>query len=672
MSKREAGYASLLDVQPESVLRVYDVCLPLSEAALPGYTEAKLPQYAAGGRILPGHFGGEGPDALAAAPVHQRGEHLGAVSPPPEPLVNGVAQVPASALLRGHHTARADKFPALPGKYGEGEPALLTFDPLSEIGVGVSRLIPRRVREVFPHLLIQPNIHAQRAPGLAGTSQHQAGGDNVICQHDDLLLLRTGYHILLKKATVRGFGRFGAARRRRTAPLAAPGSVRPVIDRRHIPPAPPQDQIPGEKAQKGRRRHAQPVVQNLPQGSHRHGEQCGHQGVERVEHRVDLSPHIVRKVVLDAALPEGGAVDSQETADPPVDQHQGKAQPEEDGVHQVVGHIHHIGEAEPLLRRDGEFVVDQPADGPAHELGGGEPGIHRDVQPWGRAKPGPDQGLGGLADPLGDGHVAIDPQESRLLLQIGEPLPEIPEVVSEREAPALDGPLLHFDPGLHRSGQEEQDSLPHTDGPQPHLVIEDAGHRRHHNGNRGVEHSGDRVALLGEALGDQVGVEAGIGQGVHRADGVGYQGYSGIQSQTEGVARQIPPHQQVNRPQQVVQPHDHRLAAEVVQIGGQQHRQQDPGQGRDGSEQGRGQGAAGGVEDHKAEGKAHGHPADGADDGAQGDDGEVLCPQSLSHEMFSFLPAGPFYHRRRREKKGLPLRKTLQQEGLNRRIQSLL
>src|SRR5699024_10477980 len=123
----------------------------------------------------------------------------GAVSPPPEPLVNGVTQVPASALLRGHHTARADKFPALPGKYGEGEPALLTFDPLSEIGVGVSRLIPRRVREVFPHLLIQPNLHAQRAPGLAGTSQHQAGGDNVICQHDDLLLLRTGYHILLKK-----------------------------------------------------------------------------------------------------------------------------------------------------------------------------------------------------------------------------------------------------------------------------------------------------------------------------------------------------------------------------------------------------------------------------------------------------------------------------------------
>ena len=271
------------------------------------------------------------------------------------------------------------------------------------------------------------------------------------------------------------------------------------------------------------------------------------------------------------------------------------------------------------------------ADGAADKFCRGKQSVHGQVQARRSAEPGPDQGLCGLADPLGDGHIAVNAKQTLFLFQIPEALPEIPDIIVEGEFSAGLYVFLHIDLGLHRSRRSQQQPLAQAEHAQAQLRIQDAGHRGHDHGDGGVEHAGYGVALLGKAIGDQIGVQAFIGQIIHRADTAAEQGKEQIQRQTERMLQQIQAEKQIDHRAEIIQLDDHRLAAEIVQIWGDQYRQNDPRQRGRRGKKGHHQGTARIVKHHKAQSKAHGYAADSADHGAQGDNGEVLGPKSILH-----------------------------------------
>lgn len=106
------------------------------------------------------------------------------------------------------------------------------------------------------------------------------------------------------------------------------------------------------------------------------------------------------------------------------------------------------------------------------------------------------------------------------------------------------------------------------------------------------------------------------------------------------MGQKVYAHQKVDPAIQIVQAHNHRLAAEVIQIRSNQYRYQSVGQKRRRTENPHQQSAAGIVEYHKAQSKAHSHTADGANHSAKGNDRKIPCPECTGHSVSSsaFFP----------------------------------
>ena len=114
------------------------------------------------------------------------------------------------------------------------------------------------------------------------------------------------------------------------------------------------------------------------------------------------------------------------------------------------------------------------------------------------------------------------------------------------------GKEAHRVSGKHRPGAAQQ-------------IVDGRRHRRGH-GRNGPEHAGHRVGPLGVPRGDEVGVKAIVGHGVHAIDGP--QGHAAPQQQ--GVVHPSALQQQIHEGEEaragVVQGIDHLLSAHSVQV----------------------------------------------------------------------------------------------------------
>ena len=159
--------------------------------------------------------------------------------------------------------------------------------------------------------------------------------------------------------------------------------------------------------------HAEPVVQDLPQ---RADGQRQHRARRRAEQGfigVEPGTQPVWDIALYCRLTDGGALDPQKAAESPVHQHQGVRQPQEAGVHQLIGLIYPEQEAEPLSLRQGKAVADNSADGAPGELRYGEKGIHGGGEALRRAEEGNEQGSVAHSHTVGDSHVRIQTRAGR-------------------------------------------------------------------------------------------------------------------------------------------------------------------------------------------------------------------------------------------------------------------
>lgn len=134
----------------------------------------------------------------------------------------------------------------------------------------------------------------------------------------------------------------------------------------------------------------------------------------------------VGDIALDCRLTDGGALNAQKAADRPIHQHQGIWQPQQAGVHQLIGLIYTEQKAKALFLRERVAVADGSADGAPGKFRNGEKGIHGGSEARCRAEKGDEQGGIARGHAVGDRHVRIEPVQAVLLPQIGGCFPDIP------------------------------------------------------------------------------------------------------------------------------------------------------------------------------------------------------------------------------------------------------
>ena len=96
----------------------------------------------------------------------------------------------------------------------------------------------------------------------------------------------------------------------------------------HVPAAAPDGSPAEEEGKPCPQGHHQLVVQHLPQGAQRQGENRAREGDAHALESVDPCPEALGEIPLHRRLAHGGAVDAQEACHGAVDKHQGIGDPE--------------------------------------------------------------------------------------------------------------------------------------------------------------------------------------------------------------------------------------------------------------------------------------------------------------------------------------------------------
>ena len=168
-------------------------------------------------------------------------------------------------------------------------------------------------------------------------------------------------------------------------------------------------------------------------------------------------------------------------------------------------------------------------------------------------------------------------------------------------------------------------------------IVDGRRHRRGHGRDR-PEHAGHRVGPLGISRGNEIGIEAVVGHGVHAVNGP--QGHTAPQQQ--GIVHPSALQQQIHEGEDaragVVQGIDHLLSAHSVQVWTRQQGHDHHGQLVADVEEHIEKRGARVVQHHQTDAEAGQGGAHHGDEASNGDDREIIGPQLvLSHEMsFSF------------------------------------
>jgi len=331
-------------------------------------------------------------------------------------------------------------------------------------------------------------------------------------------------------------------------------------------------------------------------------------------------------------LTDGGALDPQKAAESPVYQHQGVRQPQEAGVHQLIGLIYPEQEAEPLSLRQGKAVADNSADGTPGELRHREKGIHGGGEALRRAEESNEQGSVAHSHTVGDGHVRIQTVQAAFLPQIIGGLPDVPPPGFQRQQRLLiPAVLLHMDAVFDEGGQHRQYSLDQQQPPHAQSIIQQCRQWHHQDLQNRVEHGRNGVCPLLLPLRQQQRVKAVVSQLVKSAETRHQQRKGQIGGVGEGVVQQEDPRSGVAYAVEQIAPYQKRFARQAVHHGGDDQRQQHHGNQLNGHRQCCGQCAARLVKDQKGQGKLTDNAAGSAKCRRGGDTGKVPRPECSFH-----------------------------------------
>ena len=182
-------------------------------------------------------------------------------------------------------------------------------------------------------------------------------------------------------------------------------------------------------------------------------------------------------------------MNAQKAADRPIHQHQGIWQPQQAGVHQLIGLIYTEQKAKAFFLRERVAVADGSADGAPGKFRNGEKGIHGGSEARRRAEKGDEQGRIARGHAVGNGHVRIEPVQAVLLPQIGGCFPDIPPPCFQRQQRLLiPAAFLHANATFQEGRQYRKSGLYQQQPSHAQLIVQHRRQRHHQNLQNGIEH----------------------------------------------------------------------------------------------------------------------------------------------------------------------------------------